>query len=82
MLGEMTAKGVFDKAAAVVICDFNSKAPKAETREKLRAFAEKISCPVFSGFPYGHIANTSIVDFRRPLSITADGKLTWKASVK
>ena len=78
MLGEMIEKGVFEKAAAVVICDFNSKAPKGETAKKLSGFASKIPCPVFSGFPYGHISNTSIIDFRRPLSISPEGVLSWK----
>jgi muramoyltetrapeptide carboxypeptidase len=78
MLGEMIEKGVFANAAAVVICDFNSKSPKAETREKLEKFAAKIPCPVYSGFPYGHISNTSIIDFRRGLTISPDGQLSWK----
>ena len=30
------------------------------------------------GVPYGHIANTSIIDFRRELTITPDGTLSWK----
>jgi muramoyltetrapeptide carboxypeptidase len=77
MLGCMLEKGVFEKAAAVVICDFNSKQPKDATRQKLKEFAAKIPCPVFSGFPYGHIANTSIIDFRRKLTISPDGTLSW-----
>jgi muramoyltetrapeptide carboxypeptidase LdcA involved in peptidoglycan recycling len=78
MLGDMVAKNVFSKAAAVVICDFNSKSPKKETSEKLAQFAAKIPCPVFAGFPYGHIPNTSVIDFRRALSIAPDGTLVWK----
>lgn len=78
MLGDMVAKNVFAKAAAVVICDFNSKSPKEETSEKLAQFAAKIPCPVFAGFPYGHIPNTSVIDFRRALSIAPDGTLVWK----
>ena len=78
MLGEMIAKGVFDKAAAVVICDFNSKQPKDATRRKLEEFAAKIPCPVFAGFPYGHIANTSLIDFRGKLAISPDGTLSWQ----
>jgi muramoyltetrapeptide carboxypeptidase LdcA involved in peptidoglycan recycling len=74
----MIEKGVFANAAGVVICDFNSKRPKQETEEKLKKFAERIPCPVYSGFPYGHISNTSIIDFRRPLTITPDGTLSWK----
>ena len=77
MLGGMLEKGVFEKAAAVVICDFNSKQPKEATRKKLEEFAAKIPCPVFSGFPYGHVPNTSIIDFRRKLTISPDGTLSW-----
>lgn len=77
MLGYMLEKGVFEKAAAVVICDFNSRRPKEATRKKLEEFAAKIPCPVFAGFPYGHVANTSIIDFRRKLTISPDGTLSW-----
>ena len=77
MLGCMLEKGVFEKAAAVVICDFNSKQPKEATRKKLEEFSAKIPCPVFSGFPYGHVPNTSIIDFRRKLTISPDGTLSW-----
>ena len=77
MLGCMVEKGMFEKAAAVVICDFNSKQPKEATRKKLEEFAAKIPCPVFSGFPYGHIPNTSIIDFRRKLTISPEGTLSW-----
>jgi muramoyltetrapeptide carboxypeptidase len=78
MLGEMRAKGVFDKMAAVVICDFNSKAPEEETRARLAAFAASVPCPVYAGYPYGHISNTSIIDFRRELTITPQGRLSWR----
>lgn len=77
-LDAMIAKGVFEKAAAVVICDFNTKAPKNKTDAILKKFAGRIPCPVYAGFPYGHIANTSIIDFRRELTITPDGTLSWK----
>lgn len=78
MLGDMRRKGVFDNAAAVVFCDFNSKTPKAKTRAKLKKFADSIPCPVYTGYPYGHISNTSIIDFRRQLTITPDGTLSWQ----
>jgi muramoyltetrapeptide carboxypeptidase len=77
MLEDMIAKGVFEKAAAVVICDFNSKQPKDATLEKLKNFAARIPCPVYAGFPYGHISNTSIIDFRRKITIAQDGTLSW-----
>ena len=77
-LDAMIAKGVFEKAAAVVICDFNKKAPKNKTDAILKKFAERIPCPIYSGFPYGHISDTSIIDFRRELVITPDGTLSWE----
>ena len=77
MLGTLRAAGVFDKAAAVVFCDFNSKAPAEETKSKMTEFAVSIPCPVYSGYPYGHISNTSIIDFRRKLEISPDGVLFW-----
>jgi hypothetical protein len=40
-------------------------------------FAAKIPCPVFAGFPYGHIPDTSLIDFRRKLTIYPDGMLSW-----
>ena len=78
MIGGMKEKGVFGKAAAVVFCDFNSKAPKEETLAKMREFAESVPCPVFAGYPYGHISNTSIIDFRRALTIAPTGVLSWR----
>ena len=77
MLGNLRAAGVFDKAAAVVFCDFNSKAPPEETKAKMAKFAAEVPCPVFAGYPYGHISNTSIIDFRRKLTISPDGVLFW-----
>ena len=77
MLGGMKEKGVFDKAAAVVFCDFNSKTPADKTRAKIKEFADGVPCPVFAGYPYGHIANTSIIDFGRKLAIAPNGVLSW-----
>ena len=78
MLGGLREKGVFDKAAAVVFCDFNSKAQPEETKAKMSKFAAQVPCPVFAGYPYGHISNTSIIDFRRRLTITPAGVLSWQ----
>ena len=77
MLGGLREKGVFDKAVAVVFCDFNSKAPPEETKAKMSKFAAQVPCPVFAGYPYGHISDTSIIDFRRKLEISPDGVLFW-----
>lgn len=77
MLGNLRAAGVFDRASAVVFCEFNSKSPPEETRAKMAKFAAEVPCPVFAGYPYGHVPNTSIVDFRRKLEISPDGVLFW-----
>ena len=78
MLGTLRSAGVFNRAAAVVFCDFNSKAPKEENRCRLEKFAASIPCPVYAGYPYGHISDTSIIDFRRQLKIAPDGVLSWQ----
>ena len=77
LLCSLRTAGVFNKAAAVVICDFNANQPESETRELLEKFAASIPCPVYSGYPYGHIPDTSIIDFRRKLTIKPDGTLVW-----
>lgn len=78
LLDGLVKKGLFAKAAAVVICDFNAKRPKEETAALLKRFADRIPCPVFTGFPYGHIGESSLIDFRRELTIAADGTLSWR----
>ena len=82
ILDGLAAKGLFDKAAAVVFCDFNREWEKPRVDALFAAFAAKVKCPVFAGFPYGHIPGSFAIDFTRPLSISADGVLEWKARGK
>ena len=37
--------------------------------------AAKMTCPVFEGYPYGHVPKSFAIDFLREKTITADGVL-------
>ena len=77
-LGAMREGGFFDGAAAVVLCDFRHEgADRAALDTFFPAFADALPCPVFAGFPYGHIPGILALDFRREASISADGTLTF-----
>lgn len=69
-LQKLLAKGVFDKASAIVFCDFWAK------DGTLTEFAKSVKCPVFSRFNYGHIKGSLTIDFRRQYFISPDGILT------
>ncbi|MBR1609277.1 MAG: LD-carboxypeptidase [Kiritimatiellae bacterium] len=78
-LEELRDAGAFSGAAAVVFCDFRHKgAARAEIDAFIPPFAATLPCPVFSGFPYGHTHDSRLLDFRRPVSIAADGTLTFR----
>ncbi len=82
VVGNLTAMrdgGFFDGAAAVVFCDFRHKdADRAALDAFFPEFAASLPCPVFSGFPYGHIPGILALDFRRELSISPDGLLQFR----
>ena len=78
MLDNLVARGAFDKAAAVVFCDFNHKWKKNRVDALFARFAAKVSCPVFSGYPYGHVPQSFAIDCSRPLSISPAGMLEWR----
>lgn len=77
MLDGLCGKGLFDRAAAVVFCDFNRKWEKPRVDALIAGFAAKVKCPVFSGYPYGHVGRSYAFDFTRPLTIKPDGTLIW-----
>lgn len=78
ILDGLVDKGVFEKAAAVVFCDFNGGWEKSRVDALFARFAAKVPCPVFSGYPYGHVPRSFAVDFNRPLVISSSGVLEWK----
>ena len=79
ILDDLVGKGKFEKVAAVVFCDFNRKWEKSKVDALFARFAAKVQCPVFSGYPYGHIPRSFAVDFTRPLRISATGILEWQS---
>ena len=82
-LEELRGGGAFAGASAVVLCDFrHTGADRAELDAFLPEFAPSLTCPVFSGFPYGHIPGILALDFRRHLAITPDGTLAWPAPAR
>ena len=38
----------------------------------------EFSCPVFQGYPYGHVSRCYAIDYRRTAEISSDGVLSWK----
>ena len=88
-LAALVALGYFKDAAGVVFGDITlgkrgakgEKAPApqgfaGQVAEIKRAFAEKVTCPVFDEYPYGHVPRSFAIDFNRRHLITSDGVLT------
>lgn len=70
--------GFFDGAAAVVLCDFRQQGADRDALDAFfPAFAAALPCPVFAGFPYGHISGILALDFHRKAAISCDGVLTF-----
>ena len=70
--------GFFDKCAGVVFCHFTRNFP--DEKSKLRFFREmtdKLKCPVYYGYPYGHEPSIRALDFSSTAEIK-DGTLTFK----
>ena len=75
---EMRDGGFFSDAAAVVFADFRHKGEERRViREFIGEFAQTLPCPVFKGYPYGHIPGSLLIDFRREASISPDGVVSW-----
>ena len=76
----VNSRGWFDNAAAVVLCDMGITGT-ASAKDNLRAhITDSVTCPVFSGYDFGHIEGLLALDFGRSLTITPDGLLTWASS--
>jgi len=50
---------------------------RAEIAKVKCAFADKVKCPVYDGYVYGHIPVSHTIDFRREVRVSADGLMTW-----
>ena len=75
MLDRLIKLGVFEKASAVVFCDFNRNDSAEDVARVFSDFANKVKCPVYSGYPYGHVSDSYLLDFRMNMAITLDDTL-------
>ena len=75
---KLVALGVFDKCAGVVLCNFTGCGTKQELKPIFDGLARRAKCPVYSGYPYGHVPRNFAIDFEREVEVTADGVLTFK----
>lgn len=69
--------GAFKRARAVVFGDFlHGEEADGQSRVKaaLRAFAERVRCPVFSGLPVGHGRRAPPLTVGAPVSIAPTGR--------
>ena len=68
--------GFFRSCAGIVFGHFVHCGSPKEIAALLREFAGTVSCPVFSGYPYGHAASNYLIDFRRSVAIDENGIIT------
>ena len=77
-LEDLRDGGALDGAAAVVFADFRHKGvDRVAIDAFLPGFAQTLPCPVFADYPYGHCPGSRMLDFRRTVSIAADGTVGW-----
>lgn len=53
----------------------------AEAEVLKRDFAARAECPVYDGYAYGHEPVSHAIDFRRRVTVAADGTMTWEPPV-
>ena len=51
---------------------------RAEVARMVRRFADRVPCPVYEGFDYGHGATNLAVDHLRRVSVDAAGVMRWE----
>ena len=87
-LDELIGTGYFNGCAGVVFGDLapggpnrtkltgvELKAGRAQMAQIRKDFAAKMTCPVYEGYPYGHVSVSYAIDFLREKTITDDGVL-------
>ena len=87
-LYELVTRGYFKECAGVVFGDLAAGGPnreklagaalaaaRAEMAQIRKDFAAKMTCPVYEGYPYGHISKSFAIDFLREKTITEKGVL-------
>jgi muramoyltetrapeptide carboxypeptidase len=81
MLWQLKHAGILDRQRAVVLGQFTQCEPSPSLRyayamhEVIETLREMVSCPVFTGFPFGHVAKKTTLPTgaRAALSVAADG---------
>lgn len=68
----------FAKPAAVILCDLGISGTEEERKELARFLVGELNCPVFQGYPYGHVSRCYAIDYGRTVKITPDGVLSWE----
>jgi muramoyltetrapeptide carboxypeptidase len=87
-LDDIVASGYFNGCAGVVFGELTPGAPdrkkltgkaladaRAEVAQIRKDFAAKMTCPVYEGYPYGHVPVSYAIDFLREKTITPEGIL-------
>lgn len=74
---KLKEKGYFKAPVALVLCDMGINGTKAQKEALRKYITDAVSCPVFSGYPYGHVKKLHAIDYSRRLDITPEGLLTW-----
>ena len=87
-LDDIVASGYFNGCAGVVFGELTPGGPnrkkltgaalaaaRAEVANIRRDFAAKMTCPVYEGYPYGHVNKSFTIDFLREKTISSDGIL-------
>ena len=70
--------GFFDKCAGVVLCHYTRCFPDEESKLKFfKQVADKMKCPVYYGYPYGHEPAIRAIDFQRT-AVIKNGVLTFE----
>lgn len=72
LFNSLKQSGFFDKAAAVVLCHFTKVADSKKLPELFESWAAQLACPVYKGYPYGHLNANCALDFARTAVIKDD----------
>ena len=76
----LKGKGYFENPAAVVLCDLGISGTEEDKDSLVRFLIAELRCPVFQGYPYGHVPRCYAIDYARTVEISPDGVLTWESA--
>jgi muramoyltetrapeptide carboxypeptidase len=79
MLWQLKHAGILDRQRAIVLGQFTQCEPSPTLRypysmaEAIETLREMVSCPVLSGFPFGHVAKKTTVPMGARAALAIDG---------